>query len=196
MFSLGCQPTRPGQLKDQLREVFECFTAVNIINKTEDIIVIHLLKASLSVYYFTTTALNFYLITKAEACTVVCSYGLEHKLAHRELQQTSLEMSLRDVMLVVTRTRAHCCDDSHERSCYGGEGVEISSSCGQTDRQVSAMVSVATRPTPGLPVSTYDGPPWGSAASQHENENYAGKSFFRWKSPRNCLQRFLGKILQ
>ena len=100
MFSLGCQPTRPGQLKDQLREVFECFTAVNIINKTEDIIVIHLLKASLSVYYFTTTALNFYLITKAEACTVVCSYGLEHKLAHRELQQTSLEMSLRSPLTV------------------------------------------------------------------------------------------------
>ena len=56
-------------MKDQLREVFECFIAVNIINKIEDIIVIHLLRASLSVYYFTTRALNFYLITKAESRT-------------------------------------------------------------------------------------------------------------------------------
>ena len=72
-------------------------------------------------------------------------------------------------MLVVTRTIAHCYDDSHDtgRSCYDGEGVEIST-VADTDRQVSvAMVSVASRPLAYLLALTMARP---QAACCHESQ--------------------------
>ena len=144
---------------------------MNIINKIEDIIVIHLLRASLSVYYFTTRALNFYLITKAESRT-----ELWIRTQIGSITENYSKPVLRDESPLLSAWCNVGCYTDHSTLLRRQPrlGTELLRWRGSWDlhssrhRQVSvAMVSVASRPLAYLLALTMARP---QAACCHESQ--------------------------
>ena len=107
-----------------------------------------------------------------------------------------------DVMFVVTRAGAHC-SNSVQTTESKSLGLELTGGWAAHPGKAYSHWAEVKWSALVLPVASYGSVLFGHVdpvplpvSTLERRVGRARKSFFRWKSPRNCLQRFLGKILQ